>query len=65
VDEVTDLAVVVKINAGGDLPVAPWETLELCKWETGRSQLATLGFDSTVTLGIISTSNVPATELAF
>jgi len=25
VDEVTDLAV-IKINAGGDLPVAPWAT---------------------------------------
>jgi len=60
VDEVTDLAV-VKINAGG-YRWLPWETLA-CASGTGRSQLATLGFDSTVTLGIISTLKRPSNRV--
>jgi len=34
VDEVTDLAV-IKINAGGDLPVAPLGDSERCRWRLG------------------------------
>ncbi|WP_026732661.1 HhoA/HhoB/HtrA family serine endopeptidase [Fischerella sp. PCC 9605] len=55
VDEVTDLAV-VKINAGGDLPVAPLGTssnVQVGDWAIAVGN--PLGFDSTVTLGIVST----------
>ncbi len=63
VDEVTDLAV-VKINAGGDLPVAPLGDSE--KVQVGDWAIAVgnpLGFDSTVTLGIISTLKRPSNRV--
>jgi Do/DeqQ family serine protease len=55
VDEVTDLAV-VKINAGGDLPVAPLGSstnVQVGDWAIAVGN--PLGLDNTVTLGIIST----------
>lgn len=55
IDEVTDLAV-VKINAGNDLPVAPLgssSNVQVGDWAIAVGN--PLGFDNTVTLGIIST----------
>ena len=55
VDEVTDLAV-VKINAGGDLPVAALgssDNVQVGDWAIAVGN--PLGFDNTVTLGIVST----------
>lgn len=55
VDEVTDLAV-VKINAGGDLPVAALgdsSGVQVGDWAIAVGN--PLGFDNTVTLGIVST----------
>jgi Do/DeqQ family serine protease len=55
IDEVTDLAV-VKINAGNDLPVAPLgssSNLQVGDWAIAVGN--PLGFDNTVTLGIVST----------
>ncbi|KOP27813.1 serine protease [Hapalosiphon sp. MRB220] len=55
VDEVTDLAI-VKINAGGDLPVAPLgssSNVQVGDWAIAVGN--PLGFDNTVTLGIVST----------
>ena len=63
VDEVTDLAV-IKINAGGDLPVASLGDSE--KVQVGDWAIAVgnpLGFDSTVTLGIISTLKRPSNRV--
>ena len=54
-DEVTDLAV-VKINAGGDLPTAPLGSsanVQVGDWAIAVGN--PLGFDNTVTLGIVST----------
>ena len=54
-DEVTDLAV-VKISAGGDLPVAPLgnsSAVQVGDWAIAVGN--PLGLDNTVTLGIIST----------
>ncbi|MBD2494533.1 HhoA/HhoB/HtrA family serine endopeptidase [Nostoc sp. FACHB-280] len=55
IDEVTDLAV-VKINAGKDLPVAPLgssNAVQVGDWAIAVGN--PLGFDNTVTLGIVST----------
>ncbi len=55
VDEVTDLAI-VKINAGGNLPVAPLgssSNVQVGDWAIAVGN--PLGFDNTVTLGIVST----------
>ncbi len=55
VDEVTDLAL-VKINAGSDLPVAPLgssSNVQVGDWAIAVGN--PLGFDNTVTLGIVST----------
>ncbi|MBW4642142.1 MAG: trypsin-like peptidase domain-containing protein [Goleter apudmare HA4340-LM2] len=55
IDEVTDLAV-VKINAGSDLPIAPLGTsgnVQVGDWAIAVGN--PLGFDNTVTLGIVST----------
>ncbi len=55
VDEVTDLAV-IKINAGGDLPVAPLgdsSAVQVGDWAIAVGN--PLGLDNTVTLGIVST----------
>ncbi len=55
VDEVTDLAV-VKINAGGDVPVAPLgnsSAVQVGDWAIAVGN--PLGLDNTVTLGIVST----------
>ncbi|MEA5571194.1 HhoA/HhoB/HtrA family serine endopeptidase [Calothrix sp. UHCC 0171] len=55
VDEVTDLAV-VKINAGGDLPVATLgssSNVQVGDWAIAVGN--PLGLDNTVTLGIVST----------
>jgi len=55
IDEVTDLAV-VKIDAGKDLPVAPLgssDNVEVGDWAIAVGN--PLGFDNTVTLGIVST----------
>ncbi|MBH8567144.1 trypsin-like peptidase domain-containing protein [Nostoc sp. CENA67] len=55
IDEVTDLAV-VKINAGGDLPVASLgssNNVQVGDWAIAVGN--PLGFDNTVTLGIVST----------
>ncbi|MEI6446172.1 MAG: HhoA/HhoB/HtrA family serine endopeptidase [Nostocales cyanobacterium ELA583] len=55
IDEVTDLAV-VKIDAGKDLPVAPLgssNNVEVGDWAIAVGN--PLGFDNTVTLGIVST----------
>jgi len=54
-DEVTDLAV-VKISAGGDLPIAPLgssSAVQVGDWAIAVGN--PLGFDNTVTLGIVST----------
>jgi S1-C subfamily serine protease len=55
IDEVTDLAV-VKIDAGSDLPVAPLgssDDVQVGDWAIAVGN--PLGFDNTVTLGIVST----------
>ncbi|MEA5551602.1 HhoA/HhoB/HtrA family serine endopeptidase [Anabaena cylindrica UHCC 0172] len=55
IDEVTDLAV-VKINAGNDLPVAALgssNNVQVGDWAIAVGN--PLGFDNTVTLGIVST----------
>ncbi len=55
VDEVTDMAL-VKINTGADLPVAPLgssNSIQVGDWAIAVGN--PLGFDSTVTLGIVST----------
>ncbi|MBD2434910.1 MULTISPECIES: HhoA/HhoB/HtrA family serine endopeptidase [Fischerella] len=55
VDEVTDLAL-VKIDAGGNLPVAPLgssSNVQVGDWAIAVGN--PLGFDNTVTLGIVST----------
>lgn len=55
IDEVTDLAV-VKINAGNDLPVAALgssDHVQVGDWAIAVGN--PLGFDNTVTLGIVST----------
>lgn len=55
IDEVTDLAV-VKINAGNDLPIAPLGSssdVQVGDWAIAVGN--PLGFDNTVTLGIVST----------
>ncbi len=55
IDEVTDLAV-VKINTGNDLPVAPLgssNNVQVGDWAIAVGN--PLGFDNTVTLGIVST----------
>jgi S1-C subfamily serine protease len=55
IDEVTDLAV-VQINAGSDLPVAPLgssRNVQVGDWAIAVGN--PLGFDNTVTLGIVST----------
>ncbi|QXE22820.1 HtrA2 peptidase [Richelia sinica FACHB-800] len=55
IDEVTDLAV-VKINAGSDLPVATLgssSNVQVGDWAIAVGN--PLGFDNTVTLGIVST----------
>lgn len=55
IDEVTDLAV-VQINAGNNLPVAPLgssDNVQVGDWAIAVGN--PLGFDNTVTLGIIST----------
>lgn len=55
IDEVTDLAV-VKINAGNDLPIAPLgvsNDVRVGDWAIAVGN--PLGFDNTVTLGIVST----------
>jgi S1-C subfamily serine protease len=55
IDEVTDLAV-VKINAGNDLPIAPLgssSNVQVGDWAIAVGN--PLGFDNTVTLGIVST----------
>ncbi|MEH1910470.1 HhoA/HhoB/HtrA family serine endopeptidase [Nostoc sp.] len=55
IDEVTDLAV-VKIEAGNDLPVAPLGSstnVQVGDWAIAVGN--PLGFDNTVTLGIVST----------
>lgn len=55
IDEVTDLAV-VKINAGSDLPIAPLgssSSVQVGDWAIAVGN--PLGFDNTVTLGIVST----------
>ena len=55
IDEVTDLAV-VKINTGSDLPVAPLGSsngVQVGDWAIAVGN--PLGFDNTVTLGIVST----------
>ncbi|MCC5634907.1 trypsin-like peptidase domain-containing protein [Nostoc sp. CHAB 5844] len=55
IDEVTDIAV-VKINTGKDLPVAPLgssSAVQVGDWAIAVGN--PLGFDNTVTLGIVST----------
>ncbi|MEH1832440.1 MAG: HhoA/HhoB/HtrA family serine endopeptidase [Nostoc sp.] len=55
IDEITDLAV-VKINAGSDLPIAPLgssSNVQVGDWAIAVGN--PLGFDNTVTLGIVST----------
>ena len=62
-DEVTDLAV-VKINAGGDLPVATLGSsgqVQVGDWAIAVGN--PLGFDNTVTLGIVSTLRRPSTQV--
>ncbi|MBE9217145.1 trypsin-like peptidase domain-containing protein [Plectonema cf. radiosum LEGE 06105] len=63
VDEVTDLAV-VKINAGSDLPVAPLGSsteVQVGDWAIAVGN--PLGFDNTVTLGIVSTLKRPSSQV--
>ncbi|MBV6623820.1 MAG: trypsin-like peptidase domain-containing protein [Rivularia sp. (in: Bacteria)] len=62
-DEVTDLAV-VKINAGGDLPVASLgssSNVQVGDWAIAVGN--PLGFDNTVTLGIVSTLKRPSSQV--
>ena len=62
-DEVTDLAV-VKINAGSDLPVAPLGSssdVQVGDWAIAVGN--PLGFDNTVTLGIVSTLKRPSAQV--
>ncbi len=62
-DEVTDLAV-VKINAGSDLPVAPLgssSNVQVGDWAIAVGN--PLGFDNTVTLGIVSTLKRPSSQV--
>lgn len=62
-DEVTDLAV-VKINAGKDLPVATLGSstnVQVGDWAIAVGN--PLGFDNTVTLGIVSTLKRPSNEV--
>ncbi|MDY6902358.1 MAG: HhoA/HhoB/HtrA family serine endopeptidase [Cyanobacteriota bacterium] len=62
-DEVTDLAV-VKINAGGDLPVATLGSsgnVQVGDWAIAVGN--PLGFDNTVTLGIVSTLKRPSSQV--
>ncbi|MEO1432748.1 MAG: trypsin-like peptidase domain-containing protein, partial [Cyanobacteria bacterium J06633_8] len=62
-DEVTDLAV-VKINAGGDLPVATLgssSNVQVGDWAIAVGN--PLGFDNTVTLGIVSTLKRPSSQV--
>ena len=62
-DEVTDLAV-VKINAGNDLPTATLgssEQVQVGDWAIAVGN--PLGFDNTVTLGIISTLRRPSSQV--
>ncbi|MEA5593094.1 HhoA/HhoB/HtrA family serine endopeptidase [Rivularia sp. UHCC 0363] len=62
-DEVTDLAV-VKINAGSDLPVAPLgssSNVQVGDWAIAVGN--PLGFDNTVTLGIVSTLKRPSAQV--
>jgi len=62
-DEVTDLAV-VKIDAGSDLPVAPLgssSNVQVGDWAIAVGN--PLGFDNTVTLGIVSTLKRPSNEV--
>ncbi|MDJ0732946.1 MAG: HhoA/HhoB/HtrA family serine endopeptidase [Nostocaceae cyanobacterium] len=63
VDEVTDLAV-VQINAGRDLPVATLgssENVQVGDWAIAVGN--PLGFDNTVTLGIVSTLKRPSSQV--
>jgi Do/DeqQ family serine protease len=63
IDEVTDLAV-VKIDAGKDLPVAPLgssDHVEVGDWAIAVGN--PLGFDNTVTLGIVSTLKRSSTQV--
>ncbi|MEO1760758.1 MAG: HhoA/HhoB/HtrA family serine endopeptidase [Cyanobacteria bacterium J06629_18] len=62
-DEVTDLAV-VKINAGSDLPVATLgssDNVQVGDWAIAVGN--PLGFDNTVTLGIVSTLKRPSSQV--
>ncbi|MGB3638876.1 MAG: HhoA/HhoB/HtrA family serine endopeptidase [Rivularia sp. (in: cyanobacteria)] len=62
-DEVTDLAV-VKINAGSDLPVATLgssSNVQVGDWAIAVGN--PLGFDNTVTLGIVSTLKRPSSQV--
>ncbi len=62
-DEVTDLAV-VKINAGSDLPVATLgssSNVQVGDWAIAVGN--PLGFDNTVTLGIVSTLKRPSAQV--
>ncbi|BAY86575.1 peptidase S1 and S6 chymotrypsin/Hap [Calothrix parasitica NIES-267] len=62
-DEVTDLAV-VKINAGSDLPVATLGSsgnVQVGDWAIAVGN--PLGFDNTVTLGIVSTLKRPSSQV--
>jgi S1-C subfamily serine protease len=62
-DEVTDLAV-VKINAGTDLPVATLgssSNVQVGDWAIAVGN--PLGFDNTVTLGIVSTLKRPSSRV--
>ncbi|MEM7727020.1 MAG: HhoA/HhoB/HtrA family serine endopeptidase [Cyanobacteria bacterium P01_A01_bin.45] len=63
VDEVTDLAV-VKINAGSDLPIATLgssSNVQVGDWAIAVGN--PLGFDNTVTLGIVSTLKRPSAQV--
>ncbi|MEM6752445.1 MAG: HhoA/HhoB/HtrA family serine endopeptidase [Cyanobacteria bacterium P01_C01_bin.38] len=62
-DEVTDLAV-VKINAGSDLPTATLgssSNVQVGDWAIAVGN--PLGFDNTVTLGIVSTLKRPSSQV--
>ena len=62
-DEVTDLAV-VKIDAGNDLPTATLgssEQVQVGDWAIAVGN--PLGFDNTVTLGIVSTLRRPSSQV--
>ena len=62
-DEVTDLAV-VKINAGSDLPTAilgSSSNVQVGDWAIAVGN--PLGFDNTVTLGIVSTLKRPSSQV--